>query len=149
MSAMQRVRTFSIAIRFAAASCVLFLALVARAQQPPAPIPTIDADAGECSVEFTVLDPHGKPVPDAVIRLTADYGFMGLSDLDLSLRTNAKGRGRFDGLPDKTDGVLYFAASSGEMKGVAVANPQSSCQIHHAIILAPPSRTITATGERQ
>ena len=122
--------------------CMLALALCCpalwgQAGNPPQRVPTVDADAGECAMEFTVRDGRGGPVEGALIRLNADYGFMGMHELDLEVRTNAGGRARFEGLPDKTDGVLFFEASSGQLRGIAVADPQDGCNVLHAIILAP------------
>jgi hypothetical protein len=122
-------------------------AALAQTAAPQPQIPTVDAESGPCSVTFTVLDGHGGPVEGALLRLDADYGFLGLHNLDIQLRTNAKGRARFVGLPDSADGVFYFEASTDELKGIAVANPRYACNVGHAIIMAPPTTAVAKTEE--
>ena len=120
---------------------------VAVAQSPVPNMPTVDADSGPCSVTFTVLDGHGGPVKGAIIRMDADYGFLGLHNLDIEMRTGPDGRARFVGLPDKSDGVLYFEATNGSLRGIAVSDPRDACDIGHAIIMAPSTATVAQTEQ--
>jgi hypothetical protein len=99
-------------------------------------IPTVDAEAGPCSVEFTAYDGSGHPVYGAQIQVHVDYGIFGLRQLDLQVGTDADGRARFEGLPDDTDGVLFFEANTDRLKGVAVYYPAFECRGRHTIFMA-------------
>jgi hypothetical protein len=113
---------------------VLLLSAPSYAQQRST-VPSVDAGAGECTVDFTVVDTNGKPVPGALLRMSADYGFLGMNGLDVEVRTNDDGKARFEGLPEKPDGVLFVQARSAHLYGVAASDPRDGCQIQHAIIM--------------
>jgi hypothetical protein len=98
-----------------------------------APVPTVEGDAGPCSVEFKALDENGNPVYAAQIRVQFKYGFLGLHQADLQVATNARGVARFEGLPNDSDGVLFFSASTGDLDGVAAYYPAANCRGHHTI----------------
>jgi hypothetical protein len=83
----------------------------------PAPVPAIDGGIGTCSADFIVNDPDGKPVYAATIKVHIEYGFMYLRKLDLQVGTNADGKARFTGLPDRTKHGLFFEASEGDRVG--------------------------------
>src|ERR1700691_2546751 len=90
-------------------SAILF-APTLPAQTPPVDpktVPVIDAGIGPCSAEFTVNDASGAPVYDAKVRVQIAYGFMNLHKLDLEVGTNAAGKARFTGLPDKPRQGLF------------------------------------------
>ena len=133
-------------MKILAALIAALLLLAPAFAQNPAPsdqsnklaIPSVDGDVGECSLAVTVLDGHGKPVDRAMVELNARYGgIFSKHDLDLTVYTNQDGKAQFTGLPEKTSGVAYVKASSGTTKGIAVYDPQSACENHHNIILAP------------
>jgi hypothetical protein len=107
--------------------------------QAKSPVPTVDGESGPCSVEFTVTDGSGAPVYNAQINVEIDYGFMGLRHLDLQVATNQNGKARFIGLPDSTDGALFFQATADTLRGVAVADPNSECHARHGIYMARES----------
>lgn len=98
-------------------------------------VPTVDGEAGPCSVEFMVIDANGGRVYAANIQVHIDYGLFGVRKLDLQVGTNSDGLARFTGLPDSTDGVLYFEAFTDELKGVAVADPTEDCHAQHDIYM--------------
>ena len=130
-------------LRRAFSCCVLIFALAGLAPaeeptKPPQPVPVVDGGAGPCWVEFTVRNSAGKPVYAASIRVHIEYGFMDLHKLDLEVKTNAEGKGRFEGLPDDTP--LFFRASKGKLKGVASYNPKQNCRARHSIFLVKRRR---------
>ena len=100
----------------------------AAATQDPNAIPQIDGGLGPCSAEFTVNDSAGKPVYNAKIRVHITYGFMNLHKLDLEVGTNANGKARFEGLPNRTKRVLTFYTSDGDREASAFDDPASTCK---------------------
>lgn len=101
-------------------------------------IPAVDAGAGPCSVEFTVLDDHGKPVYGATINVRFAYGFMGVRKQDLQVGTNIDGKGRFTGLPAKIkEGTMFFRASKGNLEGTLFYDPSKNCTAQQGISLLP------------
>jgi len=69
----------------------------------PKTIPVIDGGIGPCSADFTVTDSKGAPVYDAQVRVHVAYRFLSAHKLDLEVGTNAAGKARFTGLPEKPD----------------------------------------------
>src|ERR1700691_2515864 len=67
----------------------------------PAAVPAIDGGIGTCSADFIVNDADGKPVYAATIKVHIEYGFMYLRKLDLQVGTNADGKARVTGFPDR------------------------------------------------
>lgn len=106
---------------------------------PGQPIPVIDAEAGPCSVEFTVTDIAGRGLYAARIKVHIEYGLFGLRQLDLEVATNADGMARFEALPESTDGALFFRASKGPMRGFAFYSPDEECTGKHTIVLTEGS----------
>ena len=128
--------------RFALFNALLFTALsvpAVRAQNAPPvdpkTVPVIDGGIGPCSVDFTVNDSNGAPVYDAKIRVHIAYGFMNLHKLDLEVGTNAAGKARFIGLPEKTKQGLFFRASQGDREGSAFDDPPKTCKAELTIAL--------------
>jgi hypothetical protein len=105
-------------------------ALQAQTTPPPDPkaIPVIDGAIGPCSADFTVNDAAGAPVYNATIRVHIAYGFMYLRKLDLEVGTNANGKARFIGLPDRTKQGLFFHASEGSREASAFDDPAKTCK---------------------
>jgi hypothetical protein len=46
---------------------------------------------------------------------------------------------RFDGLPENPDGVLFFRAEQGRLRGFAFYDPSQECHGRHAIVLTEGS----------
>src|SRR5580658_6061477 len=113
------------------------LALQAQTAAPvdPKTIPVIDGGIGPCSAEFTVTDSAQGPVYAAKISVHIAYGFMYLHKLDLEIGTNASGKARFTGLPDRTKQGLFFRASEGAREGSAFVDPSKTCKAELTIIL--------------
>jgi len=133
--------------RFALFNALLFTALsvpAVRAQNAPPvdpkTVPVIDGGIGPCSVDFTVNDSNGAPVYDAKIRVHIAYGFMNLHKLDLEVGTNAAGKARFIGLPEKTKQGLFFRASQGDREGSAFDDPAKTCKANLTIALEKKSQ---------
>jgi hypothetical protein len=123
--------------------CFVALAvpLLSQAQTPTTneKVPTIDGNAGPCSIELTVKGTDGKPVYAATIKVHIKYGLGGMRRLDLEAGTNSDGKARFAGLPDRVQRPpLEFHASKDEFTGVATFDPSTECQVRHDITLEKP-----------
>jgi hypothetical protein len=129
-----------------AAALVLAILLVPalRSQTPasadPKSISVIDGGLGSCTADFTINDHAGAPVYDAKIRVHIAYGFMSLHKLDLEVGTNAAGKARFTGLPDKSKQGLFFQASAGGREGSAFVDPAKTCKAELTIALHSKSQ---------
>ncbi|MGD0269408.1 MAG: hypothetical protein ABSB14_10120 [Candidatus Sulfotelmatobacter sp.] len=127
-----------------AAVAMLLLAMLSaptlQAQSTPPADPksvtVIDAGIGACTADFTVNDADGVPVYAAKIQVHLTYGFMNLHKLDLEAGTNAAGKARFIGLPDKPNQGLFFRAFEGTRQGSAFDNPAKTCKANFTITLA-------------
>jgi hypothetical protein len=106
----------------------------------PKSIPVIDGGIGPCSVDFTVTDATGAPVYDAKIRVHIAYRFMNTHKLDLEVGTNAAGKARFTGLPEKTRQGLVFHASEGIREGSVFDDPAKTCKATSTIALEKKSQ---------
>jgi hypothetical protein len=117
-------------------------ALQSQATPPadPKSIPIIDGGIGPCSADFTVNDAAGAPVYNAKIRLHIAYRFMNSHKLDLEVGTNAAGKARFTGLPDKIKQGLFFRASEGSREGSAFDDPAKTCNAEFTIVLEKKSQ---------
>jgi hypothetical protein len=123
---------------YALALLSLALSLTAFAQTAtpdPKSIPVIDGAIGPCSVDFTVTDEAGAPVYAATIKVHIAYGFMYLRKLDLQVGTNADGKARFTGLPDRTKRGLFFEASAGDRTAQAFNDPATTCKNQFTVTL--------------
>ena len=98
-------------------------------------VPVIDGGIGPCSADFTVTDAAGAPVYAAKIKVHIAYGFMSVRKLDLEVGTNADGKARFTGLPDRLKHGLYFEASEGDRVGQAFDDPASTCKTQFTVTL--------------
>ncbi len=105
----------------------------------PAPdaksVPVIDGGIGTCSADLTVTDANGGPVYAAKIKVHIAYGFMYLRKLDLEVGTNADGKARFTGLPDRVKNGLFFEASEGDRTAEAFDDPATTCKNQFTVVL--------------
>jgi hypothetical protein len=101
----------------------------------PKSIPEIDGGLGPCTTDFTITDANGAPVYAAKINVHIAYGFMSLHKLDLEVGTNADGKARFTGLPNRLKRGLYFEASAGDRTGQAFNDPTTNCHAQFAVTL--------------
>jgi len=117
-------------------------ALPAQTAPPvdPRAVPVIDGGLGSCSADFTVNDAAGAPVYNAKISVHIAYRFMSLHKLDLEVGTNAAGKARFTGLPDKTKQGLFFQASEGTREASAFDDPAKTCKADFTITLQKKSQ---------
>jgi len=127
-------------ISLSAALALLPLSLPALRAQSTAPadfkaISVIDGGLGSCTADFTIHDAAGAPVYDAKIRVHIAYGFANLHKLDLEVGTNAAGKARFTGLPNKSKQGLFFEASSGSRAASAFVDPTKTCQANFTLTL--------------
>lgn len=105
-------------------------------QQSPV-VPVISADLGSCSVQFTVQDGSGKPVPGATVRVRIAYGFMAVRKLDLEISTNSAGKVRFEAMPGNLKKALFFRATKDKLTGTAFYDAAKNCTAEHTIVMAP------------
>ena len=101
----------------------------------PKSIPMVDGGLGPCSAEFTITDPSGSAIYAATIQVHIAYGFMSLHKMDLQVGTNADGKARFDGLPDKLKQSLFFRAFEGNREGSAFDDPNKTCKASFTVAL--------------
>jgi hypothetical protein len=102
-------------------------------------VPVIDGAIGPCTADFTITDAGGKPLYDAKIKVHIAYRFMNAHKLDLEVGTNADGKARFIGLPDKIKHGIYFYATQGELEGEVFDDPASNCKAQFAVALRKKS----------
>ena len=115
---------------------LLFLpTLQAQTTADPKSVPVIDGGLGSCSADFTITDAAGAPIYAATIRVHIAYGFLSAHKLDLEVGTNASGKARFTGLPEKTKQGLFFRASEGAREGSAFDDPAKTCQASFTVAL--------------
>ena len=140
---MRRTLRLRIALSGALLLAPLFLPALQAQNAPPVDpkmIPVIDGGAGPCSAEFTVTDTAQAPVYAANISVHIAYGFMYLRKLDLTVGTNASGKARFIGLPDRTKQGLFFRASEGTREGSAFDDPAKTCKADLTIVIEKKSQ---------
>jgi len=104
---------------------------------PPDPkaVPVIDGGIGTCSADFIVTDANGAPVYAAQIKVHIAYGFMYMRKLDLEVGTNADGKARFTGLPDRVKHGLFFEASEADRTAEAFDDPAATCKNQFTVVL--------------
>jgi hypothetical protein len=140
---MRTITSVNIALSIAVLIAILFFPSL-RAQTAssadPKSVPVIDGAIGPCSADFTVTDAGGAPVYDAKIRVHIAYRFMNAHKLDLEVGTNAAGKARFTGLPEKTKQGLLFHASEGGREGSAFDDPAKTCKADLTIALEKKSQ---------
>ncbi len=123
-------------IPFATLVLLLFLSSVAVSQTPdPKSVPSLDGGIGPCSADFTITDSAGAPVYNAKIKVHIAYGVLNVRKLDLEISTNADGKGRFTGLPDRIKRGLHFQASEGDRTGEAFDDPANTCKAQFTVAL--------------
>jgi hypothetical protein len=98
-------------------------------------IPNISADAGPCSVDFTVQDAAHKPIYDAKINVTVRYGFMSLRKIELEIGTNNDGKARLQGLPSRSKKPLEFRISHGQQSKTIEFDPLTHCNANYTVTL--------------
>jgi hypothetical protein len=98
-------------------------------------IPNISADAGPCSVDFTVQDGSHKPIYDAKIKVLVRYGFMSLRKIELEIGTNNDGKARLEGLPSRSKKPMEFRISHGQQTKTIEYDPSARCNANYTVTL--------------
>jgi hypothetical protein len=113
------------------------LSAASLSQNTPDPkaVPVLDGAAGPCTADFIITDASGAPVYAAKIKVHIAYRFGGFHKLDLELSTNADGKARFTGLPNRTKRGLTFYASEADRSGEAFDDPAITCNPQLTITL--------------
>jgi hypothetical protein len=101
----------------------------------PKEVPVIDGGIGPCTADFTVTDPSGAPVYDAKIRVHIAYGTWSLHKLDLEIGTNAEGKARFTGLPNRIKHGVYFHTTQGDRTAETFDDPANTCKAQFTVML--------------
>lgn len=117
------------------AVCCLLLGLCCSldAESPEKPA-VADGGLGRCSLEVTVLGPDSKPVYGASVKVHIAYGFGGFHKLDLEVGTNADGKAKFTGLPERVRRPpLEFDATKDDLSGTLNYDPATECVAAHNI----------------
>jgi hypothetical protein len=123
-------------IAFATLFLLLFLSSAGASQTPdPKSVPSLDGGIGPCTADFTVTDDAGAPVYNAKIKAHIAYGAFSVRKLDLEISTNADGKARFTGLPDRIKRGLLFHASEGDRTGEAFDDPANTCRAQLTVAL--------------
>jgi hypothetical protein len=108
----------------------------ATASQPdPKSVPVVDGGIGPCTADFTVTDEAGAPLYAAKIDVHIAYGFLSAHKLDLEVGTNADGKARFTGLPNRVKRGLFFEASLGDRTAQAFDDPAVNCKAQFTLAL--------------
>jgi hypothetical protein len=116
----------------------LVLALPSFSQTPapdPKSVPVVDGGIGPCSADFTVTDTAGAPVYAAKIKVHIAYGFMYARKLDLEVGTNADGKARITGFPERVKHGLFFEASEADRTAEAFVDPATTCKNQFTVVL--------------
>lgn len=124
-----------VALLTTALSITTFAQSKAPAKDASKEIPVLDGGIGPCSADLTITDSAGAPIYAAKVKVHIAYGFMSARKLDLELGTNADGRARFTGLPDRIKHGFYFQASEGDRSGQAFDDPTNTCRAAFTIQL--------------
>lgn len=104
-----------------------------------ADVPMVSAGLGPCTADFTVTDSQSKPLYDAKIHVTIVYGFMNKRRQDLDIGTNADGKARFEGLPDRLKKKpLEYKVQSGAEKKSVEQDPETNCHASFDVTMAAP-----------
>jgi hypothetical protein len=120
---------------------VLIFLASSNAQTPdPHSIPVIDGGLGPCTADFTINDSAAKPVYAAKISVHIAYGFASVRKLDLEVSTNADGKARFTGLPNRVKRGLFFEATESDRTASAFDDPSATCQAQFTLALQKRSQ---------
>ena len=122
-----------------ACSALAFSQTTASPAADPKSVSVVDGGIGPCTADFTITDAAGSPVYAAKVKVHIAYGFMSARKLDLEVGTNAEGKARFTGLPDRLKRGLYFEASEGDRTAEAFDDPVKTCNA--ILTIALPKKT--------
>ena len=95
-------------------------------------------ELGPCTADFTITHSADKPIYNAKIHVAIAYGFMSKRKTDLEVGTNADGKARFEGLPDKVKKPpLEFTVRYGGFAPKTVRlDPATQCQASFKVSLS-------------
>jgi hypothetical protein len=114
-------------------ACLLLAESVFARQTPK--VPTVNADVGGCTADFTVENGNHKPLYDAKVSVKFRYGFLNLHKASLEAFTNSKGKARFEGLPDAPKKPLEFRILYGNRQKTVTDNPGNVCNEDFTVVL--------------
>jgi hypothetical protein len=105
-------------------------------EQAPSPeVPVVKVAGGPCMADFVVTDAAGKGLYDAKIAIQLEHGFLGRHKLDLRVGTNAEGKARIEGLPERPRRPAEFQITHGELSKAIRYDPVRECYARHSVIL--------------
>ena len=106
---------------------------------PPAQIPVISADLGECSADIRVISTKREPLYKAKIETLIKYGFGGFHRLTLEIYTDVDGKARFEGLPERPRQPLAFEVTYEGRSTTVIVHPVQKCHgSYEAIVTNKP-----------
>ena len=100
--------------------------------------PSVNANLGPCSVDFTVSQSTNQPLYNAQISVSIAYGFLGMKKMDLQIGTDNAGKARFVGLPSRVHNppLTFVVKHNGWTKKVEYW-PTVRCHARYAVIMEP------------
>lgn len=131
---------FSLRLVPAVAFLIITLATASSAQTAspsvdPKSVPVIDGALGSCTADFTITDSANVPIYNAKINVHIAYGFGSFHKLDLEVSTNADGKARFTGLPNRLKRPLNFHASEADREGEVSDDTAKTCTAQFTVAL--------------
>lgn len=112
-----------------------------QAATPAKDVPSMDGEAGPCTLDITVKDAAGKPVYAAQVHIIIRHGFRGKRKVDLSTYTNEQGRMVFKGLPEKVyRGPMEIQVKKDLWIATAKWDPIDGCLASRTIVLGASGR---------
>jgi hypothetical protein len=118
-----------------AASLLAFVLFGSVSKTLSAEPPVVDAHLGSCSADFTVTDKDRRPVYNAKIEVTLRYGLMGMRKMRLEVGTDAEGKARIAGLPEKPKRPLEFEIIRKPWTLKVEHDPSAKCSASFAPVL--------------
>lgn len=102
----------------------------------PVEVPSVNADLGPCTADFTVVNGARKPLYNARVGVAIKYGFLGLRKMSLEVGTNSDGKARVEGLPSKVrKHPLGFVVRSGSEVKTIEHYPAVNCNARYEVVL--------------
>jgi hypothetical protein len=102
-------------------------------------VPKVDGGLGACTVDINVNTADSHPVYAATVKVHIAYGMGGFHKLDLEAGTNADGKVKFTGLPNRVRRPpLEFEATKDQMEGTATVDPAVQCRAQRTIVVDKP-----------
>ena len=108
----------------------------ASARSQATSVPTVKANLGACSVDFTVSQKLNHPLYNAQVSVRIAYGFLGVKKMELQIGTDSEGKARFEGLPSEVhDPPLRFVVKHNGRTKTVDYWPRVRCHAEYSVIM--------------